>query len=61
MTALGQMAPKPKVADLEAKLKAKEEELQAAQAALAKADASRAKLKQYLVRGNPWLTEGEGQ
>ncbi|GLI64274.1 hypothetical protein VaNZ11_007490, partial [Volvox africanus] len=42
------MAPKPKVADLEAKLKAKEADLEAAQSALVKAEASRAKLKQYL-------------
>ncbi|GIL83817.1 hypothetical protein Vretimale_10487 [Volvox reticuliferus] len=42
------MAPKPKVADLEAELKSKEAELQAAHSALVKAEASRAKLKQYL-------------
>ncbi|GFR41786.1 hypothetical protein Agub_g2548 [Astrephomene gubernaculifera] len=42
------MAPKSKVAELEAKLSSKESELQAAQAAFTKAEASRAKLKQYL-------------
>lgn len=51
------MAPKLKVADLEAKLKAKEAELQATQASLTKTEASRAKLKQYLVSSSSILED----